>query len=69
MSEIRNPPFGESNVREFLAELRDCGEPLLLFLKSMVEIHVFEIAADAGGKRDEVLQITTENPEEVTAAR
>jgi|GEM_PF-1305859 len=68
-SEIRNQPFEESNVRELLTELRDCGEELLLFLKSIVEIYVFEIAADAGGEREEVLRITTENPEEVTAAR
>ncbi|KPQ32882.1 MAG: sacsin SacS [Phormidium sp. OSCR] len=68
-SEIRNQPFEESNVRELLAELRDCGEELLLFLKSIVEIRVFEIAADAGGEREEVLRITTENPEEVMAAR
>jgi hypothetical protein len=49
VSEIRNQPFEESDVRELLAELQDCGEELLLFLKSIVEMHVFEIAADARG--------------------
>jgi hypothetical protein len=49
VSEIRNQPFEESHVWELLAELQDCGEELLLFLKSIVEIHVFEIAADARG--------------------
>ncbi|EAW34557.1 sacsin N-terminal ATP-binding-like domain-containing protein [Lyngbya sp. PCC 8106] len=68
-SEIRKQAFTESNVKELLEELVACGEELLLFLKSVQSIHVYEIPADSDGTREEILRITTKNDQEVQEAR
>ncbi|MEA5499426.1 hypothetical protein VB834_08965 [Limnoraphis robusta Tam1] len=68
-SEIRKQAFTESNIRELLQELIASGEELLLFLKSVQSIHVYEIPADSEGTREEILRITTKNPQEVQEAR
>ncbi|MGD1808959.1 sacsin N-terminal ATP-binding-like domain-containing protein [Dapis sp. BLCC M126] len=68
-SEIRKQAFTESNVRELIEELVKSGEEILLFLKSIVEIRVYEILADGNGEKLEVLSIVTQNVSEVEAAR
>lgn len=68
-SEIRKQPFTESNVRELLDELIQTGGELLLFLKSVCTIRVFEIPATGFGKRQEILTITTKNLSEVQKSR
>ncbi|WP_413166916.1 sacsin N-terminal ATP-binding-like domain-containing protein [Capilliphycus salinus ALCB114379] len=68
-SEIRKQAFTESNVRELLEELITCGEELLLFLKSVQSIHVYEIPANGDGTREELLRITTKNYQTVQEAR
>ena len=68
-SEIRKQAFTESNVRELLEELITCGEELLLFLKSVQSIYVYEIPADSDGTREELLRITTKNYRAVQEAR
>ena len=68
-SEIRKQAFTESNVKELLEELITCGEELLLFLKSVQSIHVYEIPADSDGTREEILRITTKNYQTVQEAR
>ncbi len=68
-SEIRKQAFTESNVRELIEELVKSGEEILLFLKSIVEIRVYEISADGNGEKLEVLRIVTQNVSEVEAAR
>ena len=67
-SEIRKQPFTEDNVRELITELIQGAEELLLFLKSVQEIHVFEIPANSNN-RQEILSILTLNPVEVKTAR
>ncbi|MDF0553699.1 hypothetical protein [Kamptonema sp. UHCC 0994] len=67
-SEIRQQPFTESNIRELLAELIQSGEEMLLFLKSVQEIYVYEIPATEH-KRQEILKIVTKNHQEVAEAR
>jgi sacsin len=67
-SEIRKQPFTEDNVRELITELIQGAEELLLFLKSVQEIHVFEIPANSNN-RQEILSILTLNPTEVQTAR
>ncbi|HEY9693750.1 MAG TPA: hypothetical protein V6D15_16210 [Oculatellaceae cyanobacterium] len=67
-SEIRKQPFTEDNVRELITELIQGAEELLLFLKSVQEIHVFEIPANSNN-REEILSILTLNPTEVQTAR
>ena len=67
-SEIRKQPFTESNIRELLAELIQSGEEMLLFLKSVQEIHVYEIPLNED-KRQEILKIVTKNQQEVAEAR
>jgi len=68
-SEIRKQAFTESNVKELLDELRHSGEELLLFLKSVQEIRVYEIPANSQESRLEILAIVTKNPQEVREAR
>ncbi|TAD93027.1 MAG: hypothetical protein EA000_01760, partial [Oscillatoriales cyanobacterium] len=68
-SEIRKQAFTESNVKELLDELRQSGEELLLFLKSVQEIRVYEILANSQETRQEILAIVTKNPLEVREAR
>ena len=68
-SEIRKQAFTESNVKELLDELRHSGEELLLFLKSVQEIRVYEISANSQENRQEILAIVTKNPQEVREAR
>ncbi|MEZ2280010.1 MAG: sacsin N-terminal ATP-binding-like domain-containing protein [Microcoleus sp.] len=68
-SEIRKQAFTESNVKELLDELRQSGEELLLFLKSVQEIRVYEIPANSQETRQEILAILTKNPLEVREAR
>ncbi|HEY9709796.1 MAG TPA: hypothetical protein V6D48_16435, partial [Oculatellaceae cyanobacterium] len=68
-SEIRKQAFSETNVRELLQELIQSGEELLLFLKSVQEIRVYEIPANSDGTRQEILTIVTQNKQEVGAAR
>jgi len=68
-SEIRKQAFSENNVRELLQELIESGEGLLIFLKSVQEIRVYEIPAFSDGTRQEILAILTKNNEEVTEAR
>ncbi len=68
-SEIRKQAFTESNVKELLDELRQSGEELLLFLKSVQEIRVYEILANSQETRQEILAIVTKNPQEVREAR
>ncbi|MEG4965120.1 hypothetical protein QUB11_00530 [Microcoleus sp. B6-A1] len=68
-SEIRKQAFTESNVKELLDELRHSGEELLLFLKSVQEIRVYEIPANSQETRQEILAIVTKNPQEVREAR
>ncbi len=68
-SEIRKQAFTESNVRELIEELVKSGEEILLFLKSIVEIHVYEILADSNGEKLEILSIVTQNVSEVEVAR
>lgn len=68
-SEIRKQPFTESNVRELLDELIQTGGELLLFLKSVCTIRVFEIPATGLGTRQELLTITTKNLSEVQKSR
>ncbi|MGD1699196.1 sacsin N-terminal ATP-binding-like domain-containing protein [Dapis sp. BLCC M229] len=68
-SEIRKQAFTESNVRELIEELVKSGEEILLFLKSITEIRVYEIPADGNGEKLEVLSIVTKNISEVEAAR
>ena len=68
-SEIRKQAFTESNVKELLDELRQSGEELLLFLKSVQEIRVYEIPANSQESRQEILAIVTKNPQEVRDAR
>lgn len=68
-SEIRKQAFTESNVKELLDELRLSGEELLLFLKSVQEIRVYEIPANSQETRQEILAIVTKNPLEVREAR
>ncbi|MGD1712072.1 hypothetical protein [Dapis sp. BLCC M172] len=68
-SEIRKQAFTESNVRELIEELVKSGEEILLFLKSIMEIRVYEILADGNGEKLEVLSIVTQNVSEVEAAR
>ena len=67
-SEIRKQPFTESNINELLAELIQSGEEMLLFLKSVQEIHVYEIPANED-KRQEILKIITKNHQQVAEAR
>ena len=67
-SEIRKQAFTESNVRELIEELVKSGEEILLFLKSIVEIRVYEILADGNGEKSEVLSIVTQNVSEVETA-
>ncbi|WP_442933047.1 sacsin N-terminal ATP-binding-like domain-containing protein [Microcoleus sp. herbarium7] len=68
-SEIRKQAFTESNVKELLDELRQSGEELLLFLKSVREIRVYEIPANSQESRQEILAIVTKNPQQVREAR
>lgn len=68
-SEIRKQAFTESNVKELLDELRQSGEELLLFLKSVQEIRVYEIPANSQGTRQEILAIVTKNQQEVRSTR
>ncbi|MEG3839591.1 sacsin N-terminal ATP-binding-like domain-containing protein [Microcoleus sp. herbarium14] len=68
-SEIRKQAFTESNVKELLDELRQSGEELLLFLKSVQEIRVYEIAANSQESRQEILAIVTKNSQQVREAR
>jgi sacsin len=68
-SEIRKQAFTESNVKELLDELINSGEELLLFLKSVQEIRVYEIPANSQETRQEILAIVTQNPQEVREAR
>ncbi|MBD2313053.1 hypothetical protein H6G20_15400 [Desertifilum sp. FACHB-1129] len=68
-SEIRKQPFTESNVRELLDELIHTAGELLLFLKSVCTIRVFEIPATGFGKRQEILSITTKNLSQVQNSR
>ncbi len=68
-SEIRKQAFTESNVKELLDELRQSGEELLLFLKSVQEIRVYEIPENSQETRQEILAIVTKNPLEVREAR
>nr|MDJ0557252.1 hypothetical protein [Microcoleaceae cyanobacterium MO_207.B10] len=68
-SEIRKQAFTESNVRELIEELIKSGEEILLFLKSVREIRVYEIPANGNGKKLEILSITTQNIPEVETAR
>ena len=68
-SEIRKQAFTESNVKELLDELRQSGEELLLFLKSVQEIRVYEIPANSQETRQEILAIVTKNSQEVREAR
>jgi sacsin len=68
-SEIRKQAFSETNVRELLQELIQSGEELLLFLKSVQEIRVYEIPANSDGTRQEILTIVTKNKQEVGEAR
>lgn len=68
-SEIRKQAFSETNVRELLQQLIQSGEELLLFLKSVQEIRVYEIPANSDGTRQEILTIVTQNQQEVGEAR
>ncbi|HLO52449.1 MAG TPA: hypothetical protein VK211_28875 [Kamptonema sp.] len=67
-SEIRKQPFTESNIRELLDELIQSGEEMLLFLKSVQEILVYEIPANEY-RRQEIIKIITKNKQEVSDAR
>ncbi|MDY7023002.1 MAG: hypothetical protein SWJ54_16905, partial [Cyanobacteriota bacterium] len=69
ISEIRKQPFTESNIRELLDEFTASGEELLLFLKSVQSIYVYEIPADSDGTRQEIIRITTQNSQEVQQTR
>ncbi|MEG4306272.1 sacsin N-terminal ATP-binding-like domain-containing protein [Microcoleus sp. D3_18a_C4] len=68
-SEIRKQAFTESNVNELLDALINSGEELLLFLKSVQEIRVYEIPANSQETRQEILAIVTQNQQEVREAR
>ena len=68
-SEIRKQAFTESNVNELLDALINSGEELLLFLKSVQEIRVYEIPANSQETRQEILAIVTLNQQEVREAR
>ncbi|TAE54536.1 MAG: hypothetical protein EAZ88_08800 [Oscillatoriales cyanobacterium] len=68
-SEIRKQAFTESNIKELLDELINSGEELLLFLKSVQEIRVYEIPANSQETRQEILAIVTQNQQEVREAR
>ena len=68
-SEIRKQAFTESNVKELLDALINSGEELLLFLKSVQEIRVYEIPANSQETRQEILAIVTQNQQEVREAR
>lgn len=67
-SEIRKQAFTESNISELLAELIQSGEEMLLFLKSVQEIHVYEILANEH-RRQEILKIITKNHQQVAEGR
>jgi len=68
-SEIRKQAFTESNVKELLDALINSGEELLLFLKSVQEIRVYEIPANSQETRQEILAIVTKNQQEVRESR
>ncbi|MEG3927957.1 MULTISPECIES: sacsin N-terminal ATP-binding-like domain-containing protein [unclassified Microcoleus] len=68
-SEIRKQAFTESNVNELLDALINSGEELLLFLKSVQEIRVYEIPANSQETRQEILAIVTQNQQEVRESR
>ena len=68
-SEIRKQAFSENNVRELLQELIQSGEELLLFLKSVQEIRVYEISGNSDGTRQEILNVLTKNQQQVAEAR
>ncbi|MEC4893101.1 MAG: hypothetical protein SAL07_07390 [Oscillatoria sp. PMC 1051.18] len=66
-SEIRKQSFTEKNVKELLNELIATGEELLLFLKSVQSIRVWEIRDDSLPL--EIVSLLTKNTSEVTQAR
>ncbi|MFW6357912.1 MAG: sacsin N-terminal ATP-binding-like domain-containing protein [Chroococcales cyanobacterium] len=68
-SELRKQPFEKSNVQELIDELIQDGEELLLFLKSVLEIRVYEIPANGDGTKKEILSIITQNSQDVKEAR
>lgn len=68
-SEIRKQTFNKDNVTKLLEELEQSGENLLLFLKSVEEIQVYEIPVKGDGSPQERLIITTKNRTEVRTQR
>lgn len=68
-SEIRQDPFEEESVRDIIQKLSENGEEMLLFLKYVLDIRFYEIAADRDGTRTELLTICTKNKKTVQGER
>jgi sacsin len=66
-SEISNEAFADEDFEEIIRSLRDIGAPLLLFLRSVLELEIREI--DPSGKDVIRLSIRTLNAKEVDSSR
>jgi sacsin len=67
-SEICHEPFGRSDFEAIIARLVADGPAMLLFTRNVLHLSVEEIQADGGPART-VLDIRTENADEVAASR
>lgn len=68
-SDIWEEPFEKKNVDELLQQLVQSGEHLLIFLKNVEEIHVYQIPEGSNGDSEELLTITTKNAQQVRRER
>ena len=66
-SKIRSEAFTQDNIRQLLTEFLKTGEEMLLFLKSVLDIQVFEITDN--DKRKKLVSITTQNHNAIKAER
>src|SRR5690606_7956183 len=67
LSEISKEPFVDNDFEEIIEKLREIGAPLLLFLRSVLELEVREV--DPSGRNISRFSIRTVNTEDVESAR
>lgn len=68
MSEISHEPFRRSDIEAIIAKLVADGPAMLLFTRNVLHLSVEEIPANGGPART-LLDIRTENADEVSASR
>jgi hypothetical protein len=67
LSEISKEPFVDNDFEEIIEKLREIGAPLLLFLRSVLELEVREV--DPSGRNISRFSVKTVNTEDVESAR